>query len=102
MSSRIIRIEYSEIGDPDYKGIVISDVQETIQTFYTGDVVADFAAMKDWCRANPFDGRYFYSSSVDHFTMDVPGYGWASDEDGRDVLIRVPVEEQDRAVDEEA
>jgi hypothetical protein len=94
MSSRIIRIEYSEIGDPAYKGVSVSDAMETITTFMTGDVVADFAAMKDWCRSNPFKGRYMYSSSVDHFTMDVPGYGWTTDEHGRDELIRVPVEEQ--------
>jgi cold shock CspA family protein len=38
-----------------------------------------------------------YSSSVDHFVMDAKGYGWSTDEEGRDVLIRVPVEEDREA-----
>ncbi|MCS4089110.1 hypothetical protein [Rhizobium sp. BK176] len=102
MSSRIIRIEYNEIGDPDYSGITISDGENTVRTFMTGDVVADFADMKDWCRGNPFPGRYMFSSSVDHFTMDVPGYGWTSDDEGRDMLIRVPIDEQQAGVDDDS
>lgn len=103
MSNRFISIEYDEMAeDPKYNGITISNLEKTVTTIMSGDVVADFATMKEWCQANPIPGRYMFTSSVDHFTMDVPGYGWTSDEEGRDMLIRVPIDEQEAAVDDDA
>ncbi|MBY3433717.1 hypothetical protein HFN89_06090 [Rhizobium laguerreae] len=94
MTNRFISIEYDETsGDPEYKGIIVSDLRKTVTTIMTGDVVADFATMKEWCRSNPVAGRYMYSSSVDHFVFDAPGYGWSTHEDGSDQLVRVPAEQ---------
>lgn len=97
MANRHIRIEYDEMNakeNPKYEGIVISETEKgDIKTFFTDDVVTDFADMTNWIAQNPWQGRYMYSSSVDHFVMDVEGYKWGEDQHGRDLILRMTDDE---------
>lgn len=90
MENRFIDIEYDEdSGTPEaYKGVFVRSLEADVKTFASGDVVKDFADTTEWCRQNPISGRYMYSSSVDHFVMDVPGYSWDVDDLGREVIVK--------------
>ena len=88
MENRFINIGYDEASGDGYRGIEVANREKTLNTFATGDVVKDFADMVDWCAGNPISGRYMFQSSVDHFVMDVPGYRWEVDENGREVIRR--------------
>lgn len=91
MGNRFIGIVHDESSDVSaYGGVTVSEIGGDIQTFNTGDVVADWKSMTAWVSANPIAGRYMYSSSVDHFVMDVPGYAWDQTQEGIDIIVADP------------
>jgi hypothetical protein len=101
MDNRFVRIVYDENGGlASYTHVQITKVDgENVKTFDSGDVVADFAAMRDWLREHPIDpstGRTMFTSSVDHFCMDVPGFKWIEDELGRELIVAMTPEEAER------
>lgn len=57
-----------------YAGVRSSDPDKL---FFTGDVLADLQAAIAFARANtPAGLPVLWSSSIDHFFMDVPGFHW--------------------------
>nr|WP_250807334.1 hypothetical protein [Neorhizobium tomejilense] len=95
MSNRFVTIDYDEMGDiSSYKGIKISLVGgEVLQSFASGNVVKDFEAMVTWLGDNPIEGRTMYTSSVDHFVMDIAGFKWTVDDLGRELIVAMTPEE---------
>nr|WP_250807529.1 hypothetical protein [Neorhizobium tomejilense] len=43
-------------------------------SYASGDPVADYRSVVEFCEANDFDGVYVISSSLDDLVFDVPGY----------------------------
>lgn len=81
-----ISIDYEEAKGDKYKGVVISSRKDEVKRFFTNDVVEDWKNMTKFCVENP--SMYMFSSSVDHFVMDVDGFQWSVDESGNDVIVR--------------
>lgn len=84
-----IDIDYEEVGGDNYKGVVVRSLRDEIARFNTGDVENDWLSLIDFCVDHP--AAYMFSSSVDHFVMDVEGYGWKIDEDGNEVIVKNPI-----------
>jgi hypothetical protein len=107
MTNRFIGIDYSEVdNDPAYKGITITTVngKEPLAEFRSGDPEKDFLEMMSWAANNTPEegGRYMFTSSVDHFCMDVPGYKWTSDEYGERIVNMTPKEKAEDIKEREA
>ena len=93
MENRFISIDYSEDTGAEYTAVTVSEIKAgTVMSFSSGDPVKDFGDMHDWCCDNPIAGWYMFTSSVDHFCFDVPGYKWIVD-DGVELIARMTDEE---------
>lgn len=94
METRFIDIDYEERSDLSaYRGVAVRSKDGDLARYNSGDVAKDFADMRAWCLENPIEGKYMFTSSVDHFCMDVPGYKWIVDEDGREMIARMSEDE---------
>lgn len=85
-----LSIDYDEEGSIEsYQGFVVKDSDGTeIRRFNTGKPERDHKDFMSWAVSEEVKS-IMYSSSVDHFVMDIPGFKWIID-DGIERLVVDP------------
>jgi hypothetical protein len=70
----IISIDFDEFEPDSYRAVVVRNERNKEMRFATGDVIADYQAAMQYCAERVDVLFVLFSSSVDHFVTDVPGY----------------------------
>lgn len=86
-----VGIDYNGANQAGYVGVIIYRLIDwhlhIEHRFFTGDPLADWQNMLGYMEEQNITS-WMYSSSVDHFTMDVDGFDWGKDPNsGADCLI---------------
>ena len=80
-----ISIDREEFNPESYRAVEVHQGKEPCRRFSSGNPVKDWKDAMEVVKANP--GPMAFSSSVDYFMSEVPGYAWARDEDGYLVIM---------------